>query len=79
MKFTEEYKGIIMPIPKNKEEALIKMNVEKNLYEEYFGKGKMSKISHIKIYYEYDRNKALEMGADVSGLPEKLNYLETKN
>lgn len=79
MKHIEEYKGIMVPIPKTIEEALIKMDVEINLYKESFEKNDFKGFANIKIWYEYDRKKAIELGANISQFPEQLNYLEAKN
>jgi hypothetical protein len=79
MKFTEEYKGVRMPIPQTGEVAIIKMNAEKDLYEKYFRKNQISKLQRIKIYYEYDRKKAIEFGAEILSFPKQLNYLEMQN
>ena len=79
MKVIEEYKGLRMPIPQTGEVAIMKMEAEKDLYEKYFGKNDLVKINKLKVYYEYDRRKAIELGVDVSQFPEQLNYLESKN
>jgi hypothetical protein len=75
----EKYKGIDMPVPQTGEVAIIKMNAEKSLYEKYFKNKDIARMNKIKIYYEYDRQKAIELGADISQFPEQLNYLENKN
>ncbi len=79
MKIIEEYKGIRVPIPQTGEVALMMMNAEKKLYEKYFRNSDMIRINKLKILYEYGRNKAIELGADISQFPEQLNYLENKN
>ena len=79
MKIIEDYKGIRMPIPQTGEVAIMKMNAAKDLYEKYFRNKDMVRLNKIKIFYEYDRQKAIELGADVSQFPEQLNYLESKN
>lgn len=79
MKNIEEYKGIAIPIPETPAEVLIRMNMEKNLYKEFFKKNNFNGILYAQIWYEYDRRKAIGLGLDVSSFPAQLNYLENMN
>ena len=79
MKNLEDYKGIEMAIPHTQDTALAKMKAEKELYEECFEKKQIENVGHLQICYEYDLKKAIELGADVTDFPEKLNYLEIQN
>lgn len=78
---TEEYRGLKMTIPQTREEALEKMEAEKRAYEQGFRERNINLLmsGFLPMLYEYDRKKAIELGAKVSDYPEELNYLEMRN
>jgi hypothetical protein len=61
---------------KNCEEALKNFNLSS---DPLFSESLLNYFEKQKISYQEYREDAANLGADVSGLPEKLNYLEAQN